>query len=56
MKCCVNKQCSSLTLECIKCRKMCCMKHIQCELHGCDFPVKPLVLPPALKTFKVPPI
>lgn len=54
MKCCVGKQClGKLTIQCLKCRKDCCMKHIQCEFHGCDAPIKPLVLPEALKAPKM---
>lgn len=53
MKCCVQKHCMKVTIECLKCKKVCCMKHIQCELHQCDAPVKPLILPPALVIPKV---
>lgn len=53
MKCCVKKQCWNVTVECIKCHKECCMKHIQCELHDCQAPIKTLILPPALKAPKL---
>lgn len=56
MKCCVGKRCMHVTIQCLKCHKECCMKHIQCELHECDAPMKPLILPPALKAIKVQPI